>query len=62
MLIIAISFIAMCIFKTTELSSRLMQTAVAISCFCAIFSKKTLRYVLASIALILMGISFYLSF
>ena len=27
MLIIAISFIAMCIFKTTELSSRLMQTA-----------------------------------
>lgn len=57
--IIALSSLAMCIFKTTELSSKCMQLAVSISCIGAMFSQKKYRYIFASIALIIIGISFY---
>lgn len=43
LLIIALSFIAMCIFKTTELSSRFMQTAVAISCWLCHLLKEDIK-------------------
>lgn len=51
--IIALSFLAMCIFKTTELSLKCMQLAVSISCIGAMFSQKKYRYIFASIALII---------
>ena len=58
--VLALSFLSMCIFKTTELSLKCMQFAVSISCIGAMFSTKRYRYIFASIALIIIGISFSL--
>lgn len=58
--VLALSFLFMCIFKTTELSLKCMQFAVFISCIGAMFSQKIYRYIFASIALIIIGISFLL--
>ena len=55
--VLALSFLSMCIFKTTELSLKCMQFAVSISCIGAMFSTKRYRYIFASIALIIIGIS-----
>jgi len=57
--VLALSFLS-CIFKTTELSLKCMQFAVSISCIGAMFSTKRYRYIFASIALIIIGISFSL--
>lgn len=38
--VLALSFLSMCIFKTTELSLKCMQFAVSISCIGAMFSTK----------------------
>ena len=58
--VLALSFLSMCIFNTTELSLKCMQFAVSISCIGAMFSTKRYRYIFASIALIIIGISFSL--
>ncbi|WP_301706926.1 hypothetical protein [uncultured Duncaniella sp.] len=58
--VLALSFLSMCIFKTTELSLKCMQFAVSISCIGAMFSTKSNRCIFASIALIIIGISFLL--
>ena len=55
--VLALSFLSMCIFKTTELSLKCIQFAVSISCIGAMFSTKRYRYIFASIALIIIGIS-----
>lgn len=39
--VLALSFLSMCIFKTTELSLKCMQFAVSISCIGAIIIRKT---------------------
>lgn len=57
--VLALSSLFMCIFKTTEVSLKCMQFAVSISCIGAMFSQKKYRYIFASIALIIIGISFY---
>lgn len=58
--VLALSFLFMCIFKTTELSLKCVQFAVSISCIGAMFSQKKYRYIFASIALTIIGISFLL--
>lgn len=58
--VLALSFLFMCIFKTTELSLKCMQFAVSVSCIGAMFSQKKYRYIFASLALIVIGISFLL--
>ena len=40
--VLALSFLSMCIFKTTELSLKWMQLAVSISCIGAMFSQKNI--------------------
>lgn len=54
--VLALSFLSMCIFKTTELSLKCMQFAVSISCIGAMFSTKSNRYIFASIALIMFAL------
>lgn len=48
------------IFITTELSSRCISFATAVACIAAMFSQKEYRYILASIALILIVVSFFI--
>ena len=61
LLVLALSSLAIGIFKTTEVSLKCVQFAVSISCIGAMFSKKKYRYIFASIALIIMGVSFFYS-
>lgn len=58
--VLALYFLFMCIFKTTELPLRVMQLAVSISCIGAMLSQKKYRRILAAIALIIIGISLLL--
>lgn len=60
LLLIAISSIVMAIAKSSPIESKCVSFATALACISATFTKKTYRYTLAGVALVLLAISFFL--